>query len=353
VRSIEFDRLAEVLRRNGLAHEVERPFPNDGWSGASLTLLERGGRRFVLKRDSSARDWIARATADGPILREAWFAAHGPALPDPLRKPYLGVGMDGDEFGMLMPDLTGTLLDWNAPVSRETLDRVLSGLARLHAHPWTASGELDGGLWCPLRERVTLICRASLEQASPARDAVGDRILPGWDAFARQAPKAARDLVDILGKDPKPLLGVLERVPQTLIHGDLKLANIGVSPDGSIDLVDWQMVSVAPVGLELGWFLVANVASLPLPPDEILDRYVAKLRHVISERAGERTGVGGDPTHDWDEQVDAAMLVGLLLRGWRKGYDAEAGITHPSGIGAAADLAWWCDRALEAADRIL
>jgi hypothetical protein len=353
VRSIEFDPLAEVLRRNGLAHEVERPFPNDGWSGASLTLLDRGGQRFVLKRDSAARDWIAQATADGPILREAWFAAHGPALPYPVRRPYLGVGVDGDEFGMLMPDLTGVLLDWSAPVPRETLDRVLDGLAALHAHPWTASGELDGGLWCPIRERVTLICRASLEHAGPARGAVGDRILPGWDAFDRQAPMAARDLVDALGNDPKPLLGALERMPPTLIHGDLKLANVGVSRDGSIELVDWQMVSVAPVGLELGWFLVANVASLPLPPVEILGRYQAKLRRAVSNRAGKPTGVGADPTHHWDEQVAAAILVGLLLRGWRKGYDAEAGITHASGIGAADDLAWWCDRALEAADRIL
>jgi hypothetical protein len=344
VRPVEFDRLAEVLRRNGLAHAPEQPFPNDGWSGAALTLLERGGDRFILKRDSAARDWIAQATADGPILREAWFAAYGPALPTPVRKPYLGVGVEGDEFGMLMPDLSGVLFDWNAPISGELLERVLSGLALLHAVPWMVSGALDGGLWCPLRERVTLICRASLERAGPARDAVGERILPGWDAFDRHAPSAARDLIDALGRDPEPLLDALALMPQTLIHGDLKLANVGVSPDGAIDLVDWQMVSVAPVGVELGWFLVANVASLPVRPEEILARYEAKLRQAW---------VGADPTPDWDEQVDAAMLVGLLLRGWRKGYDAEARITHASGTSASDDLAWWCDRAVEAAGRIL
>ena len=51
--------------------------------------------------------------------------------------------------------------------------------------------------------------------------------------------------------------------------------------------------------------------------------------------------------------VDAAILVGLLLRGWRKGADAEAGLTLASGVSAADDLAWWCDRALEAAGRLL
>ena len=47
------------------------------------------------------------------------------------------------------------------------------------------------------------------------------------------------------------------------------------------------------------------------------------------------------------------MIVGLLLRGWRKGLDAEAGAILGSGVAAADDLAWWCDRAVEAADRRL
>jgi hypothetical protein len=338
--------LGDLLHRHGLAGIPEEPFPNDGWSGASLSLLRRGGGdRFILKRDSLARDWIARATADGPILREAWFAAHGPPLPSPIRAPYLGAGTEGDEFGILMPDLTGILFDWDAPISVEELDKVLSGLASLHAYPWTTLGELDGGMWCPLRERLTLICRASLERPGPARDAVGGRILPGWDAFDRHAPAAARDLINSLGEQPQPLLDALAELPSTLIHGDLKLANVGIEPGGTIDLVDWQMVTVAPIAVELGWFLVSNVASLPLEPDDVLTRYHAAT--VNQGVAGEHTVAG------WQAQTDAAILVGLLLRGWRKGADAEAGLTLASGVSAADDLAWWCDRALEAAGRIL
>ena len=339
--------LADVLARHGLAGTPEEPFPNDGWSGASLSLLRRAeGERFVLKRDSLARDWIARATADGPLLREASFAANGPPLLSPVRAPYLGAGVDGDEFGILMPDLTGVLFDWDAPISVEALDLVLDGLAGMHGAPWSASDALDGGRarWCPLRERVTLICRASLERPGPARDAVSDRILPGWDAFDRLAPERARDLVNSLGNDPRPLLGALGHLPSTLIHGDLKLANVGIAPDGLIDLIDWQMVSVAPVAVELGWFLVSNVASLPLQPDDVLTRYHAAMV--------KRGGPGAGTVAEWRAQTDAAILAGLLLRGWRKGADAEAGLTLASGTSAADDLAWWCDRALEAADRL-
>ena len=53
-----------------------------------------------------------------------------------------------------------------------------------------------------------------------------------------------------------------------------------------------------------------------------------------------------------EDDADLAILVGLLLRGWRKGYDAEAGVTLASGVAAADDLAWWCDRAVAASARL-
>jgi hypothetical protein len=331
--------LADVLRRTGLGGKREHPFPNDGWSGASMTLLRRGSERYVLKRDSLAADWIARATADGPVLREAWFAEYGPALPSPVRAPYIGVGLDGATFGILMPDLTGVLFDWDAPIAVEQLDRVLGGLVAIHSGAWDAR-DLVGAPWCPLRERITLICRTSLERPGPARDAVAERLLPGWDAWDRLATPGARDVIASLAADPRPLLKVLDRQPSTLIHGDLKLANAGIEADGSIVIVDWQMVMLAPIAIELGWFLVSNVASLPLAADEVIERYRSKLAEV------------GGAAFD-DGGVHAAILVGLLLRGWRKGADTEAGVIHASGVSAADDLAWWCDRAVEAAGRIL
>ncbi|HXI79879.1 MAG TPA: phosphotransferase [Verrucomicrobiae bacterium] len=351
--AVPIGRLDDVLREHGLDGLPEEPFPNDGWSGASLTRLQRGGGdRFILKRDSLARDWIAKATNDGPILREAWFANRcrilDPRTGGALRASYLGAGKDGEAFALLMPDLTGVLFDWEKPISVEALDRVLEGMARLHAPSWSDSASADGP-WCPIRERITLICRSSLERPGPARDAVADRILPGWDAFDRLASGSARDLVAMLGDNPRPLVDVLEAQPRTLIHGDLKLANVGIAADGAVETIDWQMVSIAPIAIEIGWFLVANVASLPVEPNEVIRRYRTHLAK------GDL-----DPDDGWlrgnafeDDGVDAAVLVGLLLRGWRKGLDADAGITLGSGVTARDDLAWWCARAVEAADRIL
>jgi len=312
-----------------------------------MTLLNRGRDRFVLKRDSLAADWIARATADGPLLREAWFAARGPALPTGVRAAYLGAGVDADgSVGMLMPDLTGVLFDWDAPIRVDQLDAVLRGIAELHSFPWQLIPEIADGPWCPLPERLTLICRASLERAGPARDAVGDRILPGWDAFDRVATAVARELINGLGEDPTALVRALSARSSTLLHGDLKLANVGIASDGAIELVDWQMVMLAPVAVELGWFLVSNVASLPLTPDAVIRRYRECLERAAADADADGRWVGGPVLHD--EDVDLAILVGLLLRGWRKGYDAEAGVTLASGVSAADDLAWWCERAIAA-----
>jgi hypothetical protein len=329
--------LADLLRRHDVDLASEAPFPNDGWSGALMTRFRDGaGHPLILKRDSLARDWIARATADGEVPREAWFAAHRPALPWPVRAPYLGAGWDAaaGEAGILMPDRSDVLFDWHRALTVDQLDRVLAALATLHGHRWGSALEDGAAHWTPWRQRLTLICRPALERPGPARDAVAERLLPGWDAWDRLATPAARAVIDDLAADPQPLLDALAGEPSTLLHGDLKLANVGVAEDGAVELVDWQMVMVAPAAVELGWFLVSNVDGLPLPAPAVLERYW-NLRGVPPGRAD-----------------DLAILVGLLLRGWRKGLDAEAGIRLGSGVSAADDLAWWCDRAVEAAGRL-
>ena len=329
----DFEPLDDLLARFRIPPASEEPFPNDGWSGATLTRLrDDAGRAYVLKRDSLERDWIARATHDD-FLRESWFAVDGPALPWPARNPALGAGSTDTEgeVAILMPDLSDVLFDWNTPLTSGQLEAVLTALASLHG----AGTPADCSQWTGWADRVTLICRPSLERPGPARDAVADRLLPGWDAWDRLATGEARRVVAALADNAEPLLDAMAMARSSLIHGDLKLANAGIAADGAVEMVDWQMVTVAPAGLELGWFLVANVNALPLPPDEVLRRYWAAR--------------GTEPRN----QNDIAMLVGLLLRGWRKGLDAEAGITLASGVSAVDDLAWWCDRAVAAAERVL
>lgn len=342
--------LSELLAQHRLANTPEEPFPNDGWSGSELTLLRRGDARFVLKRTSWARDWIVRHTADS-ALREAVLAASDVEPPEPIALPYLGAAAEGDAAAMVMPDLSRELIPWERPtddpgVGADTLERVLRAAAVLHAESWRglpAAAADPPWPWCPVRERLTLLTRPTaagyVDQGLP----VGERFLAGWDAFDRQAPSSARELVGTLAADPAPLLAALDRLPAATLHGDLKLANVALLDDDRVALIDWQMMAHAPVAIELAWLLVSNVALLPDPPDRVLGRY-----RTLAEDIDATPRLG-----DWPAQVDLVWIVGLLLRGWRKGLDAEAGERFPWGGDGPSDLAWWCERAVAAADRRL
>jgi Phosphotransferase enzyme family. len=232
-----------------------------------------------LKRTSPAADWIVRATRD-IALREGFIAGSARRLVDPLVAPYLGVGSDGESVAILMPDLSNELIAWERPghspmVGPATLDRVIDAAARLHAMPWADYRPTSrdwGWPWCPLRERLLLLSRPSAERYRAEGLEVGERFLAGWDAFDRIAPAAARTLISRLSLDPLPLTAALGGLPATGLHGDLELANVALLDDGRAALIDWQLMSLAPVAVELGWMLVSNSAVLPIGPDEMLDR---------------------------------------------------------------------------------
>ena len=182
------------------------------------------------------------------------------------------------------------------------------------------------------------MCALHIASGIPAGIASGERLLAGWDAFDRLAPRAARDLVTDLSADVTPLVRALARLPAVGLHGDLKLANVALGPGATVRFIDWSMTIVAPVALELGWFLVSNSGSLPEPPERVLERY--------------RGVADAEVIGDWEAQVDLAMIVGLLLRGFRKGLDTDAGVTLASGVSASDDLAWWCERAVAGSARL-
>ena len=346
--------LPDLLAEHGLSDVPERPFPNDGWSGATLTSLDGPGGRLILKRTSWAADWIARATRDHAI-REAVLAADPVIFPRPLAPAHLGAAADGTSAAILMPDLSDWLIPWDRPggeeatIDDETLDRVLAATAAIHAFDWAKADGTgrSGWPWCPIRERVELLTPAAARRYRSGGLPIGDRFLAGWEAFDALAPAEASDLVAELSADSGPLLAALARLPATGLHGDLKLANVALLPRGRTALIDWQMAAWAPVAVELGWFLVANVAQLRAQPDAVLGRYRAALATAAGD-GGEKRVVG-----DWAAQRDLAILVGLLLRGWRKGLDAAAGGVLPSGASAAEDLRWWGEEAVAAAGRRL
>jgi hypothetical protein len=322
---VTLPRLASLLAEHGLTGVAEDPLVNAGYSGSALSRLVRAdGAAFVLKRMSIERDWIMRAT-DDEECREAAFAEVAHGLRGGVRVPDVRAARDGDEFALLMDDITARMLP-EGRVTATQLDTIITRMAELHA---TAAP--DGVPWCDQRKRLLLLTPGIAAIAQAYGAPVARDLIEGWRQFERHASPGARAVIGRLTDEPAPLLGALGTLPAAFLHGDLKFDNIGLDGEGRMWLIDWAMTLVAPPAVELGWFLAINSRRLPqgVGLDAVLGRYA------------DTAGIRGELRARQDA---LAVTCGLLLRGWRKGLDAEEG--------EAEELRWWCER-VEAAARYL
>ncbi|MHA6830902.1 phosphotransferase family protein [Ralstonia pseudosolanacearum] len=306
-----------LLDEHGISMSNWVEMSQRGFSGARIYMQSsHDGTSHVVKVTSAETDWIMRATSD-QRCREAILANAGFA--QDIRSPAIGSARDGATFSILMHDVSQYLLS-NGPLTTEQLKTLLLGIARLHA--LTPPSECDVP-WCSIEDRLTLFMP---DPERLAQFRIGQDILKGWDIFFDYVPKNIADLVRALFDDIGPLKRALDQLPNSLLHGDLKLDNIGILPDGTLSLIDWSMPMVAPAAVELGWFLAMNSRTLPVSLDEAIAVYTsfANLDSRLHERHRSLT-----------------ILCGLLIRGWRKALDAESG--EPS------ELRWWCERAAAAA----
>jgi hypothetical protein len=300
------------------------PLPTaDGRSGSALervTLAD--GRVVVVKRVAPAWDWIMRATNDRGRVAELWTSGLLARVPAEIEHGVLGVEADGESWLVVMRDLGATLLPEGARLTRAQHRHVLGAAAALHAAFWPAPPEPE---LCTLTDRYSFL---SPDTARRDRGPLASSILRGWERFAELVPADVGEAVLALARDPEPLAAALARFPATLIHGDLKLGNVGLAP-GRVVLVDWgTQTGWAPPAVEWAWYLAINASSIDAGKDELLDDFRAA--------AGER--------HD-EDALRLALLGGLVQLGWDKALQASE---HPDAAVRAReadDLAWWVRQA--------
>jgi aminoglycoside phosphotransferase (APT) family kinase protein len=140
------------------------------------------------------------------------------------------------------------------------------------------------------------------------------------------APAAAQ-IVLPLARDPGPLVEALDSTPQTFVHGNWKLDNLGTDDEGRTVILDWELPGRGAPLSDVAWYLAINCRRLPQPKEDSIRAYRAAL---------ENRGISTDAW--WDRQLALCLLGALVQFGWEKalgGYDEE--------------LAWWEIRAVEAA----
>lgn len=298
-----------------------------GKSGAHLERVRINGETHVVKYLDLADDWTMRAAGDlNGVARTLWSRGLLAALPGCLNQPIIGVadvhrnssGGPSGGCALLMRDVA----QWLVPVSDDPIPveqhlRFLDNMAAMHATFWGGGNEIEV---VPVMHRYLELSpwTAQAERAIGSDLLVPRLVGEGWPLLASVAPTAAA-IVTPLAWDPSPLVIALESTPQTFVHGNWKLDNLGTDADGRTVILDWELSGRGAACSDLAWYLAINCRRLPQSKEASIQAYRDALE-----------GHGIDTEPWWERQLTLCMLGALVQFGWEKalgGYDEE--------------LAWW------------
>lgn len=308
------------------AVEQRAPLASAGKSGARLERVRIDGTPYVVKYLDAETDWTMRASGiDLVVPAELWRRGVLHALPDCLRQPIIGIAQD-DSTALLMEDVSAWLVPvTDAPIEVPQNEQFLDHMAAMHAEFWHTDLDIDV---VPVANRYLELspAMADAELARGSDDLVPQLVRKGWPLLAEIAPRAAAVVVP-LAHDPGPLVRALAHTPQTFVHGNWKLDNLGIDDAGRTVLFDWELSGRGAPVSDLAWYLAINCRRLPVSKEAAIESYRDAL-----ERHGVETGPW------WERQLALCLLGALVQFGWEKalgGYDDE--------------LVWWEERAVRAA----
>jgi Phosphotransferase enzyme family len=298
-----------------------------GKSGARLERVTIDGRPYVVKHLDLADDWTLRVAGDlcGGSLT-LWRRGLLARLPDCINQPIVGVAVNPAGRGcvLLMRDVGQWLVPVDdAPIPLEQGLRFLDHMAAMHATFWGGGAELE--VVPGMHRYLELSPWMAQAEAQLGSDHLVPKLVgQGWPLLAEVAPRAAAAVVP-LAWDPSPLVIALDQTPQTFVHGNWKLDNLGTDADGRTIVLDWELPGRGPALSDLAWYLSINCRRLPQSKEDTIAAYRASL---------ENHGIDTAPW--WDRQLALCLLGALVQFGWEKalgGYDDE--------------LVWWEERAIE------
>ena len=311
--------LAGATERTGLAGAP-------GKSGAVLERVVIDGQGYVLKHLDLTGDWTMRASG---CLRGAplvlWERGILARLPGCLNQPIVGAAPTRRGCALLMRDVTPWLVPaTDAPITPGQHAGFLGHMAALHAQFWGCRREVEV---VPAMHRYLELSpwMAEAEAAAGSAHLVPQLVAKGWPLLAQVAPAAAA-VVTPLARDPGPLVEALAATPQTFVHSNWKLDNLGTDDAGRTVVLDWEQPGRGAALSDLAWYLAINCRRLP----QSKEGSIAAYREAI-----EACGIDTGPW--WERQLGLSLLGAMVLFGWEKalgGYDEE--------------LAWWETQAVRA-----
>ncbi len=358
-----FDSLEEMLsveamsgleRRTVARVEIEdwSPTPETAASGCDFLKVRShtasDSRQYFVKRTSYATDIIMRLT-DDYACRERLVWQHGllDRLPPEVTCPILACARDGDGWALLMRDVDRSLQRlerWPAhglhTLNLAEICAVVDALASLHAQFYRDSALRDPALGlCGSHQLFTSLSPTAVarEASTGARHAVLSHLRDGWALLDRLDAPDVASAMRALHEDPTPFVDALVRYPATLVHGDPKRENMGLTCDATprLVLLDWQFVSAQPPAVDLAWTLLWS-GPVAVSRETVIARYRDQLALRLGAAFDER---------DWEPQLSLALL-GQCLRSM--GAMLDLAYNNPDAVtrnALQAELPWWTEQA--------
>lgn len=264
---------------------------------------------LMVKQAHPAIDWVALCTRDEKRRAvRLWSEGVFERLPSEVETAVIACGEWADGYGILMWHLGAEMLEFGAPLPAWMDEAFLDAMAALHASYWED---------VRLADRALGLCtvEAQVRNVSPlrVREVYGDEpawprwIIESWEEALPEIidPGLVRDLQSLID-DPLPIATALAPYPKTLVHGDLRLANVGLR--GSADraqchFIDWGRAAFATPALDLGWYLGFSAIEWQADVDERIATYEGRLRAHLGDRW---------PVDSWERQREIGLLAGLL-----------------------------------------
>jgi hypothetical protein len=297
----------------------------------ALRLASGARRTLVLQRPATPQHGGARPRGDA-VGREAALLAE-PTLTgvwEVLKCPYRAFAVRGGDAGLLMDDLSDHLLpDKDEPIAVADEDTLLGALAALHARYWESDVPRLPWLAAPVVRFALLGPTAGAEEARrPSPAGFFDDVRRGWEVALSRLPPPVKDLVS---RPARVLAADCAGLPATLLHGDAKVANFALLPDGRVAAFDWELLGVGPATLDLGWYLAVNAGRLARPKEHVIARYRDLLESRLPRPLSNLL---------WERMVSAGILGGALMLLWAKAISLE----EPGSSRAEEEWNWWVNQ---------
>lgn len=301
---------------------VERqPLDSAGASGNAVERVTlRDGRHLICKRVSQEWDWLSRATNDEGRALWMWTSGLFERIPPAIAHATVAVEADGPGWSVFMHDVSAALVPGDRRLDRASTRRVLAAMAELHLTFW---GERFPQL-CGLEDRYRLLSLQTAKRELERGNPVGDIINRCWEAFSELVPDDIASAILTIVDRPSLLVEQMEKCEQTLIHGDLRLSNLGFL-DNQVVLIDWgERTGTAPAAVELASFLVFDAKRLDVSREDVITDF---------------RGFYGD--HFDETALQLALIGGLVQLGCHPVLDMVLGGGEASRASAMSELDWW------------